>query len=179
MKIFIGGSVREQIDEKYKNEAQKLADIIVKSECDVMYCASRWGEVGIIYNELVQKYPDRVHTAVPKAHLKYKDTEITDKTVITNTINERTDYILKNSDVCIFLPGGIGSIYEIMSSIETKRASEHNSKLIIVNLFGYYDDLIKMLDKVFEEDFADKKDRENYVIVDNIEDIKKYIKKEE
>ena len=179
MKIFIGGSVREQIDEKYKNEAKKLADIIIKSESDVICCASRWGEVGIVYNELVQKYPDRVHTAVPKAHLKYKDTEIKDSTVITNTINERTDYILKNSDICIFLPGGIGSIYEIMSSIETKRANEHNCKLIIVNLYGYYNDLIKMLDKIFKEDFADNKDRENYTIVNNIEDIKKYIKKEE
>ena len=179
MRIFIGGSVREQIDEKYKNEAKKLADIIINSECDVICCASRCGEVGIVYNELVQKYPDRVHTAVPKAHLKYKDTEIKDSTVITNTINERTDYILKNSDICIFLPGGIGSIYEIMSSIETKRANEHNCKLIIVNLYGYYNDLIKMLDKIFKEDFADKKDRENYTIINNIEDIKKYIKKEE
>ena len=176
MKIFIGGSVREQIDEKYKNEAQKLADIIVKSECDVICCASRWGEVGIIYNELVQKYPDRVHTAVPKAHLKYKDTEIKDSTVITNTINERTDYILRNSDICIFLPGGIGSIYEIMSAIETKRADEHSCKLIIVNLYNYYDDLLKMFDKVFKEDFADEKDKNNYIIINNINDIEKYIK---
>ena len=55
MKVFIGGSVREQIDNKYKEEAKKLADIIVKANCDVICCASKWGEVGIVYNELIAR----------------------------------------------------------------------------------------------------------------------------
>ena len=89
----------------------------------------------------------------------------------TDTINERTDYLLKNSDVCIFLPGGIGTIYEIMSSIETKRAHEHNCKIIIVNLFGYFDELIKMFDKTYKENFASIKDKNTYTIINKIEEL--------
>ena len=63
-----------------------------------------------------------------------------------------------------------------MSAIETKRADEHSCKLIIVNLYNYYDDLLKMFDKVFKEDFADEKDKNNYIIINNINDIEKYIK---
>ena len=168
MNIFIGGSAREEIDEKYKIEAEKLGKLLSKTEHKIYCCASTFGVIGKIYSQIDK---NKVRTAVPKAHLGYDDIDKERITVITETINERTDYLLKNSDVCIFLPGRIGTIYEIMSSIETKRAHEHNCKIIIVNLFGYFDELIKMFDKTYKENFASIKDKNTYTIINKIEEL--------
>ena len=97
--------------------------------------------------------------------------------IVTNTINERTDESIKNSDVCLFMPGGIGTTYEILSSMETKRAGEHNNKIVIVNLFGYYNEFFKMLDEMYEKNFINESDKNMYKIVDTIEEAIDYIKK--
>ena len=170
MNIFIGGSAREEIPQKYKKEAAKLGEKLCASEHSIYCCASNVGVIGEVYLPFIGKYPERIKSAVPKAHLCYKD-ENQKIDVITNTINERTDYVLQNCDMCIFLPGGIGTIYEIMSAIETKRAHEHNSELIIVNIEGYFDEFLKMLEKVFNENFSSRQDAKVYRVVNNIDEI--------
>lgn len=170
MKIFIGGSANEDIPEKYIKEANKLGEKLLQTEHEIYCCASKVGLVGSIYNHFYKEAKDRVKSAVPKAHLHYSK-NIEDIDVITDTIGQRTDYLLQNCDLAIFLPGGIGTLYEILCAIETKRAKEHSCKLIIVNMFGYFDELIAMLEKVFEEKFASENDREMYTVVNEIEEL--------
>ena len=69
---------------------------------------------------------------------------------------QRTDKLIKNADACLFMPGGIGTTYEILSAIETKRAGEHSKEIVIVNLFGYYNEFIKMLNSMYEKKFANE-----------------------
>lgn len=169
MRIFIGGSARDEIPDKYKEEAYKLGEKLLKTDDEIYCCASNEGVIGSIYNLIKEQDITRVKTAVPKAHLKYADNE--NLTVITDTINERTDYVLKNCDMCIFLPGGIGTLYEIMSAIETKRANEHNSEIVIVNLYGFFDELLEMLEKIYTQNFASKDNKNAYKVVNNIDEI--------
>ena len=49
------------------------------------------------------------------------------------------------SNLIIFLPGGFGTIDEIFTSIESKRANEHDNDIIIVNFNNYYDSNIYIL----------------------------------
>ena len=166
MKIFIGGSVSENIEEKYKIEGEKLVDLIVENNFDVVCCA-----------DLKEKKNSKIILTLPKIYLKYAKDIKDEIQIVTNTINERTDESIKNSDVCLFMPGGIGTTYEILSSMETKRAGEHNNKIVIVNLFGYYNEFFKMLDEMYEKNFINESDKNMYKIVDTIEEAIDYIKK--
>lgn len=170
MKIFIGGSANVDIPETYIKEAEKLGKKFLHTEHEIYCCGSKDGVVGSIYNVFCNSGKDRVKIAVPKAHLHYnKDVKKID--VVTDTIGQRTDYVLKNCDMAIFLPGGIGTLYEILCAIETKRANEHSCKIVIVNLFGYFDKLMEMLEKVFEEKFASENDKKMYTVVNEIDEI--------
>ena len=170
MKIFIAGSACENIPEKYIKETEKLGEKLLNTEHEIYCCASDVGLIGSIYNPFLKKAKDRVKCAIPKAHLHYfKSTE--DIELITDTIGQRTDYMLQNCDMAIFLPGGIGTLYEILCSIETKRADEHHCKLVIVNMFGYFDNLLDMLEKIFKEKFANENDRNMYHVVHNIDEL--------
>lgn len=177
MKIFIGGSVSDNIDDKYIKQGDKLVEFILKNDFDILCCADLRGFIGKLYKQMKEKADKKITLTVPKVYLKYAK-DIEDKIdIFTNTINERTDESIKNSDVCLFMPGGIGTIYEIMSTIETKRAGEHNNKIIIVNLYGYYDEFIKMLGKTYSENFTEEIIRQTYKIVNSIEEAIDYIKK--
>ncbi len=177
MKIFIGGSVSENIEEKYKIKGEKLVDLIVENNFDVVCCADLRGMIGNLYKKMKEKKNSKIILTLPKIYLKYAKDIKDEIQIVTNTINERTDESIKNSDVCLFMPGGIGTIYEILSSIETKRAGEHNNKIVIVNLFGYYNEFFKMLDEMYEKKFISESDKNMYKIVDTIEEAIDYIKK--
>ncbi len=73
------------------------------------------------------------------------------------------------------MPGGIGTTYEILSCIETKRAGEHNNKIVLVNSYGYYDDFIKMLKNMQNKGFVSSKDLDEFHVVDTVEEAVEYL----
>lgn len=177
MKIFIGASVSEDIDEKYIKQGKKLVDLIVENNYDVVCCADLRGIIGNLYKRIKEKNKANIILTLPKIYLKYSK-DIEDKIdILTETINERTEKSIKEADVCLFLPGGIGTTYEILSSIETKRAGEHSKEIIIVNSFGYYDDFLKMIDNMCDKRFAKVEDKDTYKVVNTVEEAIEIIKK--
>lgn len=176
MNIFIGGSARENIDKKYIKEGEKIAEYIAQTDNKIICCADERGIVGQIYHKMKQKNESQIVLTIPKIYEKYAENINTKIDILTDTINERTDRSIQESDACLFLPGGIGTIYEILSCIETKRAGEHENEIIIINSYGFFDCFFEMLDKLYEERFAKISDKQTYQDFDNAEEAIEYLK---
>ena len=177
MKIFLAGSVSDDIDDKYKKEGEVLVDLIVANKFDVICCEDLRGMIGSVYKKIKKLNQAKVILTVPKIYLKYTEDIDEPIEIITETINQRTDESIKKSDVCLFMPGGIGTTYELLSTIETKRAGEHNKEIVIVNLFGYYNDFIKMINNMCDKNFAKNEDKNMFKVMNTVEDAIDYIKK--
>lgn len=52
------------------------------------------------------------------------------KAYMFDTVNERKNAFIELSDVMIFIPGGIGTIDELLTAIETRRNHEHSVPII-------------------------------------------------
>lgn len=175
MKVFIGGSVSDSIEEQYKKEGEKLVDLIIENKLDIVACADLRGMIGLLYTRIKQKNENKIYLTLPKVYLKYAK-DIEDKIdILTDTINERTDESIKQADACLFMPGGIGTTYEILSCIETKRAGEHNKKIVIVNSYGYYNEFINMLKNMQKQGFVEEKDFNMFKVVDTVEEGIEYL----
>ena len=75
------------------------------------------------------------------------------------------------SDVLVYIPGGLGTLDELMSAIETKRGEEHNLPIIIVNQNGYFNDFLNMLEKVYAEEFSSDSAKNLYKVVNNSKEL--------
>ena len=53
-------------------------------------------------------------------------------------------------------PGGIGTFDEFFEIITLKQLSRHTKAIAVFNVNGYYDDMERLLNKVVEENFAQK-----------------------
>ena len=80
--------------------------------------------------------------------------------VITKSIHERKELMAQKSDACIALPGGVGTIEELMEIITWRQLSLYEKPIIILNLNGYYDSLLLMLKKAVDEKFMHPKNHE-------------------
>lgn len=177
MNILLAGSVKESVDEKYKKEAEKLVQYISKKRYNVICCADKECKsiLGRIYKRLILEGKVKVFFTIPKIY----ENEMKDFSYkidkIFNSSEERTNFCLKQADISIFLPGGIGTLYELLCAIETNRSGEFKSKILIINSYGYFDKLLEMLEEVYKENFANPKDKNTYIVINNIEEVEKYL----
>ena len=169
MKIFIGCSGSDNMPEKYITNCQKLISILFKNNHDLIFGASNQGLMGLSYN-LAKKFNREIIGICPEAYEKdFKNLDCTLE-LTTKTIGNRTDKLIELSDIIIFLPGGIGTIYELMATIESKRSDEFNKPILIYNPHGYYDKLFNFLDEIYNQNITSPSVKNCYHISNNLED---------
>lgn len=73
--------------------------------------------------------------------------------ILTENMHERKQAIANMSDGCIALPGGCGTLEELLEVITWKQLGIYLNPIIILNLRGYYDHLLQQLQRGIEEHF--------------------------
>jgi len=168
-KIFIGCSSSNDIPQKYIDDCRKLLEEIFKKENDLVFGTSINGLMGLSYNIALNN--NREVTAVcPEVYRADLD-DVECIEILTNSISERTDKLIELCDILIFLPGGIGTIYELLAAIESKRNNEYDKPIIIYNSHGYYNEWLKLMSKIYDENFSKNIAQNNYIVTDSINEI--------
>ncbi len=153
MRICIYCASSAKIDETYFEATERLAKILVNSGVQVIYGGGGHGLMGKLA-DTVLAHGGQIKGIMPQfmnevewAHKKVTDFEF------TNTMHERKAKFLENIDALIALPGGTGTLEELLEAITLKRLGQFTKPIIILNTNGYYDPLIQMLERCVEERF--------------------------
>jgi len=77
--------------------------------------------------------------------------------VVASDMHERKQMMAKKADACIALPGGIGTLEELLEIITWKQLGLYVNPVIILNINGFYDSLLMMLQKIDAEHFLPHK----------------------
>lgn len=178
MKIAVCCSSSNEIEEKYKESSRKLLQEIFKQDNELIFGGMDSGIMGIAYNTAKQN--KRKITGI--ATEKYKEDLIKlecNKEIVIKNVSERTEKIISEAEVLLFLPGGVGTVYELATAIEMKRSGEIDKPIIIYNETKFFDEIIQMLDKIFENKFTSKNVRccynivtDNKVVIEELADAK-------
>jgi uncharacterized protein (TIGR00730 family) len=99
------------------------------------------------------------------AHKKVVDLEFTE------TMHERKAKFLVDIDGLVTLPGGSGTLEELLEAITLKRLGLFTKPIVILNTNGYYDPLKLMLEKSVEENFMITRHLEMWTFVDHPEEV--------
>ena len=79
--------------------------------------------------------------------------ETLDVEIRTAALSDRKTVIIDRSDVLVALPGGVGTLEELMEIITWKQLGLYLKPIIILNTCGYYDPLLAQLDRAADERF--------------------------
>lgn len=72
---------------------------------------------------------------------------------VTDTIHQRKARMYELADGYIALPGGYGTFDELFETLTWGQIGEHNKPVGLLNVGGYYDPLLTMLDRAMQEKF--------------------------
>ena len=87
--------------------------------------------------------------------------------IVTETMHERKSLMAEKSDAVIALPGGCGTLEELLEIITWRQLGLYNKPIVILNVNGYYDDLIRMLEKAISESFMREEHKKMWHVASN------------
>lgn len=100
-----------------------------------------------------------------------------DEKIITKDMRERKATMEGLSDAFIALPGGLGTLDEIIEMYDFKQLCLHEKAMVIVNFDGYYDPLLAMIKRAVTLNFAKEATLGLCEIVPTLEEAMDYIEK--
>ena len=171
MKICVYCASSTKIDKKYFDATEKVATILVENNIEVVYGGGASGLMGklsvtvLLKGGKIKGIIPRFMNEVEWAHKELEDI------VFTETMHERKAKFLEDIDGLIALPGGTGTLEELLEAITLKRLGKFTKPIIILNTDNYYEPLKMMLLRCISENFMDEKHLEMWQFVDFPEDI--------
>ncbi|MFW5805825.1 MAG: TIGR00730 family Rossman fold protein [Bacteroidales bacterium] len=150
--VFCGSSV--DLDQKYYASAAKMGSLIGKSGHSIIYGAGKIGIMGALA-DAARKENTYITGVIPeKLNIKGVVSEYDDKLIITKDMKTRKSLMRQKAGAFLALPGGFGTLEELMEVITLKQLQYHNKAIVILNMFGYYDTLYQHFENMYNNGFA-------------------------
>ncbi|WP_297983042.1 TIGR00730 family Rossman fold protein [uncultured Methanobrevibacter sp.] len=170
MKICLYGAGSKNIKSEYLEDAYLLGAEIAKRGHKLVFGGGNAGIMGAVSKGVLDNDGEILAIApkwIDEIETLRKDTEF----IYTETMDERKNLFLKNSDSFIIAPGGIGTLDEFFEIITLKLLKRHNKKIVLFNLNNYFDILLDYFD-FMEKEGVLRDNRENiFKIANTIEEV--------
>lgn len=148
------GSRRE-----YKDAARDLADVLVRHDLELVYGGSNKGIMAVIANAVLER-GGKVHGVIPEmlCEKELAHEGLTELHVVTS-MHARKTMMAALSDGFIAMPGGYGTLEEIIEIVTWGQLKFHDKPCGLLNVDGYFDHFLKFLDHANHEGFLRAENR--------------------
>lgn len=158
-------------DKIYEEQAFLLGKTLAKQKIQLIYGGSQTGLMGTIADGALSE--NCKVTGVLPHFLQSKEIAHKNLTelILVETMHERKT---KMSDLCegvIVLPGGYGTLEEFFEMITWAQLGLHKKPIGILNIDGFYNDLISLVQNMVDKGFLKSVNRDMLLISDNIDDL--------
>ncbi|XP_044475984.1 cytokinin riboside 5'-monophosphate phosphoribohydrolase LOG5-like [Mangifera indica] len=149
--VFCGSSAGKR--SCYRDAALELGQELVSRRLDLVYGGGSVGLMGLVSQE-VHRAGGHVLGIIPKSLM---NKEITGETVgevkPVADMHQRKAEMARHSDCFIALPGGYGTLEELLEVITWAQLGIHDKPVGLINVDGYYDSLLTFFDKAVDDGF--------------------------
>ena len=90
--------------------------------------------------------------------------------VVTETMHERKALMYERSDGFAVLPGGIGTLEEVVEMISWGQLNQHTKPIVLINLDGFWDPFLELIDHIIDQGFARADIRRVWRVVSSAEE---------
>ncbi|MGB3588048.1 MAG: TIGR00730 family Rossman fold protein [Tunicatimonas sp.] len=160
-----------KIDQKYFEATERLGKQLVESNVEVVYGGGAVGLMGKLADTVLEQGGEIIGI-MPQF---MRDVELHHKKVarfhFVGDMHERKKRFLDGVDGLIALPGGCGTLEELMEVLTLKRLGLFTKPIVILNTDGFYNPIETMLERCIDENFMAQEHRNMWVFVHEPEEI--------
>jgi uncharacterized protein (TIGR00730 family) len=139
----------------YAKAARAMGEMLARRQWRLVFGAGDVGLMGAVAETAVAAGAPTL--GVIPMHLLGQERKGRDRTqlVVTEDMHERKKVMFMNSDAVVVLPGGAGSLDEFFEVLTWAQIGLHRKPILLLDVDGYWQPLLRLLDHVVAEGFAD------------------------
>lgn len=167
--VFCGSSFGSE--EKYKEQATLLGQTLAQQNIQLIYGGANVGLMGAVADGVLSEGGKAI--GVLPHFLQSKEiahTHLT-KLILVETMHERKTKMNELCDGVIALPGGFGTLEELFEMITWAQLGLHQKPIALLNIDGFYDDLIKLVQTMVDKGFLKQINQEMLLVSDTSNDL--------
>jgi cytokinin riboside 5'-monophosphate phosphoribohydrolase len=171
MQICVYCASSNAVADAYVQAARAIGHGIAMRSWSLIYGGGSVGLMGTVA-ATAHEHGARVIGVIPQALL---DREVgytrADELIVTQTLRERKQIMDDRADAFVALPGGFGTLEELLEILTLRQLEYHDKPIIIVNILGYYDPLLAQFELIFTQHFTAEHHRRLYTVVREIDQV--------
>lgn len=155
----------------YADGARVLGRALAKSDMRLVYGGGGLGLMGEVARATLEA-GGKVTGIIPEflTEREHMLREVTDL-VVTSDMHERKKLMFEKSDAFVALPGGIGTLEELVEQLTWSQLGQHSKPIVIANLEGFWSPFINLLNHMRGQAFIRPELEVRYAVVDNAGEI--------
>jgi uncharacterized protein (TIGR00730 family) len=149
--VFCASS--SKVDSAYLGIARGVADVCIENHIHVLYGGGKVGLMGTLADRILER-KGKITGIIPHfmKELDWAHSEV-EEMIFVDDMRERKRRLIENIDAVVALPGGVGTLEELLEVITLKQLGRFNKPIIIVNTNGFYNSLFQLFDEMIEKQF--------------------------
>lgn len=153
MKVSVFCASSAKVDKHYFEQAQNVAKELVNANATIVYGGGSVGLMGCIADTALA-LNGRVIGILPHfmEKVEWGHKNLT-QLILVEDMRERKKRLIEDVDAVIALPGGCGTLEELMEVFTLKRLGKFTKPIIVLSTNGFYSHLEQMVDRMIEERF--------------------------
>ncbi|MEY5130732.1 MAG: hypothetical protein RL734_799 [Bacteroidota bacterium] len=155
----------------FLESAYTLGNILAKESIDIVYGGGSTGLMGRLADGAIAGN-GHVRGIIPQfmqnLEWGHKGISILEE---VEDMHTRKFLMIRKSDGIVALPGGCGTLEELLEAITWKRLGLAHQPIVIVNIDGFYDPLISMLQSTVDEQFMRPEHLNMWHVVNTVEEV--------
>lgn len=167
--VFCASSAK--VNGSYLEAAGKLGQILANAGIAANYGGGAAGLMGKLADNMISA-GGSIRGIIPRFMVEqgWNHPDIADMMIVED-MHERKKRLARNIDAFIALPGGVGTLEELLEMITLKQLGKVLVPIIIINTNNFFNPFLEMLDKMVEEQFMRKIHRNIWQVVEQPEEV--------
>lgn len=158
-------------DPKFKIAAKTLGHLFAEHEIELIYGGGDMGLMGTI-SAAVKEKGGKTTGIIPEFLLKYQNENYeTTGLIVTKDMHTRKAKMYDLADAFIALPGGIGTLEELVETMTWAQLGTHQKPIALLNTSNFWQPFLSLMDHMKDESFIRTGLEVNFQVVDEPEQI--------
>lgn len=149
--VFCGSS--DAVDAKYFTAAAELGEKLARRGWGIVYGGGAVGLMGALARAALAR-GGHVTGVIPRAllDLGVGETKVSEL-IVTDGLRDRKAIMDERGDAFVALPGGLGTIEEVLEALTLKQLGYHRKAVAVLDLGGFFDPLWAQFQRGVDEGF--------------------------
>lgn len=159
-------------DETYRDAGRALGRAMARAGLRLIYGGGTRGVMGAVAEGVIEA-GGAVTGIIPRFLIRKEAPEgelgYLDELIVTEDMHSRKHAMFERSDAFVALPGGIGTVEEIVEIMTWAQLGRHGKPMVLANVGGFWNPLLKLMEHMDEEGFLHSAHRVQPIVVENAE----------